>query len=157
MYKNVQQRRQVEKKENSRRFGEDEKCLDDWWFSMVLFPFVDKSSHLVNLDGHVLSRIDADFEKEDVVLDKVTFLEHFVRDEARESKTKCIGLCWRPLKVLPRRIRNEALDNVTCLSTTTKKKRKANENQTLWAFIVFLSFFSSDNNFNNSRNNKWKG
>ena len=60
---------------------------------MVLFPFVDKSSHLVNLDGHVLSRIDADFEKEDVVLDKVTFLEHFVRDEARESKTKCIGLC----------------------------------------------------------------
>ena len=40
------------------------------------------------------------------------------------------------------------------MPVNNNKKKKANENQTLWAFIVFLPFLSSDNNFNNSRNNK---
>ncbi len=69
----------------------------------------------IQLDGHVFGRIDADFKKENVVLDKVTLLEHFVRDEARESESESVGLARRPLKVLPRRIGNETLDDVTRL------------------------------------------
>lgn len=37
-----------------------------------------KKNKKVKLDGHVFSRIDTDFEKENVVLDKMTFLEHVV-------------------------------------------------------------------------------
>ena len=67
------------------------------------------------LDGHDFGRIDADFEKENVVLDKMTFLEHFMRDEARESESESVGLARRTLKVLPRRIGNETLDDITRL------------------------------------------
>ncbi len=81
----------------------------------IRFGFKRKCRNWNQLDGHVFGRIDADFEKENVVLDKVTLLEHFVRDEARESESESVGLARRPLKVLPRRIGNETLDDVTRL------------------------------------------
>lgn len=67
------------------------------------------------LNCHVFGWIDTNFEEKDVILDKVTLLEHFVRDETRESKSKCVGLSRWPLKVLPRRIGNKTLDNITSL------------------------------------------
>jgi hypothetical protein len=38
-----------------------------------------------------------------------------MRDEARESESESVGLARRTLKVLPRRIGNETLDDITRL------------------------------------------
>ena len=72
-------------------------------------------NEIVELDGHILSRIDAHFEEEEVVFDKLSLLEHFVRDETRETEAQRIGFARRPLEVLPRRVRNETLDDVARL------------------------------------------
>ena len=66
-------------------------------------------------DGHIFGGIDAHLEKEHVVFDEVALLEHFVRYKARETETQRIGRPRRTLEVLPRRIRNETLDDVTSL------------------------------------------
>jgi len=68
-----------------------------------------------DLDGHIFGGIDTNFEEEHVVFDKVALLEHVVRHKAREPETQRIRRPRRTLEVLPRRIRNETLHDITSL------------------------------------------
>lgn len=71
----------------------------------------------VALDCHVFGGIDAHLDEEHVVFDKVALLEHLVRHEAREAEAERVRLARRPLEILPRRVRNEALDDVARLKS----------------------------------------
>ena len=67
------------------------------------------------LDGHVFGRIDAHFEEEDVILDEIASFQHVVRDETRETEAESVRFARRTLEILPRRVRNETLHNITRL------------------------------------------
>lgn len=68
----------------------------------------------IGLYSNDFAGINFDSDEHCVVLNEMSFFDHLVRHETRETETKGIRFARRSLKVLPRWIGNETLDDIAC-------------------------------------------
>lgn len=89
------------------------------------------------MNGHLLNSnnfafIDFDAYEERAIAKVMTFLEHFMGNEARKTETKGIWLLRRSLKVFPRWVWHEWLDDMTGLKPDTSIHWKY-----IWDFTLY--------------------